>query len=197
MALLNGEIARVTALLNFQSSDDVQNTWHLIKVSGANSDTAVTLACQEFMELLYNIIVGRLGLSLTFDAIDIFFIPGSQALGQFPWLSLVAGTDAASVQPPGVALLTLARTGVSKRIGKKFLGVSTEGQMTSGLWNSAFVLDALALTLAAYTNFTASNGVTLRAVVYDRLLKVARDGVAFLAEPNPAYQRRRKVGTGS
>jgi len=197
VTLINGQIARVTPMMTFGASDDVQNTWHLIKVSGANNDSAVALAIQEYMELIYNIINPRIATAITYDAIDIFFISGSQALGQFPWLTLVNGLDAAETVAPGVCMLSLARTGISKRIGKKFFGVSTEAQMFGGSWAAAIVLDILAATLAGYTNFTASNGVTLRGIVYDRLTTIARDGIAFLAEPNPAYQRRRKVGSGS
>lgn len=197
MPLLNGEIARVTPNLLFVSNDDVQNTWHMVKVSGANSDTAVALAIQEYMEAVYLTINPFISDTVIYDSIDIFFIPGSQALGKVAWLTLINGGDPASPTAPGVCNLVLGRTGVSRRIGKKYFGISTENQIFGARWIASYVTAALDAAIIGWENFTASNSVTLRGIVYDRLLMVARDVSTAVATSNPGYQRRRRQGTGS
>lgn len=197
MPLEAGQIARVTAELTFGTDDDVQNTWHMVKVSGASSDTAVILAIQEYLSALYAIINPNISNFILYNFIDIFFITGAQALGKFAWLGLVNGGNITEPIAPGVSLLTLARTGISKRIGKKYFGVMTEGDQVGARWNAGAVANALAASVFGYSNFTASNSVTLRGIVYDRTAAVARDAVTIVSEDNPAYQRRRRAGVGS
>lgn len=197
MPLLNGEIARVTPNLTFGAEDDVQNSWHMVKVSGANNDTAVVLAIQEYMEAVYLTVNANIADDILYNSIDIFLITGSQALGKVPWLTLVNGGDIGDPTAPGVCNLVLGRTGISKRIGKKYFGVSTEGKMTGARWVAGYVTDALDAAVIGWENFTATNSVTLRGIVYDRVAMVARDVVTAVATNNPAYQRRRRAGAGS
>jgi len=48
----------------------------------------------------------------------------------------------------------------------------------------------------AYDGFTTSNGVGFIATVYDRVADIGRTASVVRAVSNPAYQRRRRLGTG-
>ena len=196
MALLNGEVARVTASFLYKGSDVIQNTWHLVKVSGANANSDIALAAREHMTVIYNAMQSIISEEMTYDYVDVFLLPTAEALGQFAWITLTVGGATGDVTAPGVSLLSLARTGISRRVGKKYFGAMSESAITDGVWTGAAVTAVAAAALLAYQTFTASNSVALRAIVWDRVNAVARDAETLVVDNIPAYQRRRRQGVG-
>ena len=99
--------------------------------------------------------------------------------------------------PPGVAVLTLARTSTSRRIGRKYWGSFTEVDSVDGAWSTGLVAFLLNAANTAYSVFSTVSGMSMKGVIYDRTLGVARDALTISVDTNPAYQRRRRLGVGS
>lgn len=193
-----GDVLRVTASFVATNSSQIQNTFHFVCGNVVEiSDALVRAGVGDIIEQIYAPIIGWCSEEVFTDFIDVFIIEGAQALGQQSWPTLIAGSATGDMMPSGTSILTIGRTGVSRRIGKKYWPPGSESNNADGLWAGGYISAALAASVKTYEPLIAANGLILTGVVYDRLLAVSRLVFESVAYGIPAYQRRRKQGVGS
>lgn len=196
MAFNTGDIARVTTKLLGVSDEASQNVWYLEKLAGPGDVASAITGISEWADDAYDFIDTLLSEEVTFDAINILLIDSDEALGDQPWPTMTTGAATGAQQAAGVALLASMKSGISRRVGRKYFGPFSISSFLDDDWPGATVTACLDLLDFADTSFVASNGLTLVARVYDRVAGVARAITGIQAVSNPAYQRRRRRGVG-
>lgn len=198
MPFFPANIAVVTAKLVQTGNDqDVQNTYVISSFSGPTDDASAIADISEWLEAIYTPIQGQISTLVAFSAININNISRSEVTGDLSWPNLVAGTNAGDILPSGVAALCLQRTGVSRRVGRKYYGVFTEAALAAGQWVSGTINDLGAAIAVASDPYVGANGVGFVPYVYDRTLGTLREVTSTAVSFEPAYQRRRRRGSGS
>lgn len=188
--MLNGGLSKVVNVFKLSVSSLASQTQAQIRADIA-----------EYVEGIFTDIISEMEDALSFDNIDIYNLTGNIIEPQIEWPTLTQGGNAAAPLPIGCAALVLARTGVSRHIGRKFFGTLVEGRATGSFWDSTMI-GKLLLALGDYMNvFTGSNGVGLTPGVQEILLGgglgVFRPFIGGSVQAQVAYQRRRKFGVGS
>lgn len=193
-----GDVFRVTAKMTMYTAYDVQNVFYFRNDNGDPlADSAVIQTAQEVMEAIYTFTLPYLSASLSFDTINVFIPTGNQALGDVTWPTLTQGGDAADPLAPGVALLSLGRTGISRSVGRKYWGVSTEAHMIGAQFSATAVAGMNLAAQQAWGSFVTSFGAAITGVVYDKVAAQGRGVISIVSDANAAYQRRRRFGAGS
>lgn len=193
-----GDILRIVAGLSFNAAVEVQNVYY-VKVSdiGGIPDEDIPDDMGEYLEDIYDGLVSSYPNNVTFETFKVTNVTADVDLGTHPWPSLTAGSGAQETYAPGVALLTLARTATPHHAGRKYWGPFQETSMSDGTWASAIVSGFAAVVESVYNAFAATSGNDYQPIVYDRENDVGRLPVELTVSSNPAYQRRRRVGTGA
>ena len=196
MTWFGNQHLRATAILNSDVSGAFNNVFHVKNTSGSHTNAETISAIGEWLEDVYTPIVAYLSEEVDFDAINMFIIEGAEALGNQPWPTLTVGTATGAMQASGVALLGSAASGIARRVARKYWGPGTSSNFLDSDWPTAFLSAAATAMQVAYSGYTATNGVAFLPVIYNRVLGSGLAAVSTKVVSNPAYQRRRRRGTG-
>jgi hypothetical protein len=192
-----GDVIRVVAQLLSDAEITIQNVFYLkIGSAGPIDDADLIDDMGEYLEDVYDGLVGYLHTTTTFDLYKMTNVTDDSDKGAHSWPVLTAGSNGSERYAPGVCGLIRARTGTPGREGRKFFGPLTEGILSNGLIASTPLAALAAAGVSAYAQFTSSNGYVYQPIVYDRVLDVGRTPTETVATANPAYQRRRRRGRG-
>lgn len=197
MTASQNDVVRITAVMEIPIVGVIENVYHVrITSAGPIDDTDLQDAAAEFLEDIYTEINSRISDEQLYNSINIFNYTNQQVFGSISWPSLTAGLNTGDLLAPGVSALAIGRTGVSRRVGRKYFGVFTEDSITDGFFSAATIVDIADAAEIAYGPYTATNGVEFEGGVYDRVNIIFRTILDVTATGNPAYQRRRRQGTG-
>lgn len=194
-----GNRIRVTAVLSAGLTSTVMNVYHLEVTDladGGTNEFEIMTDIAAWMDGCYNAIAAMYSTDVT--AVE---IRGYNETEDFPmptvfFPSFTGGTFSGETAPYGVCAQLVLRTGVSRVVGRKYLGPLAEQAFTDGLLNTDILDDIIAyaaalaegVTGAAYDNFARFGIAAASGVVH---------GVTgFSIASVPAYQRRRKQGRG-
>lgn len=186
----------VTAKLLSAAGDAIQNVFAIKRAGGSVDESDVREAIIEWLEAIYTELLGIISEEVDFSSVNIFHSAGDEATGDWPWDTLTSGSATGDQLPPGDAALINFYTGVSKRIGKKFIGALTEAAQDNGVLNASAITALTAAGLVASQAYTAGNGVSFVPVIYDRVNDVMRNILEYTTPAIIAYQRRRRQGRG-
>lgn len=186
----------VTVKMSSQSDDAVQNVFVIKRTGGPTDEPAVRAAIIEWIESIYTELLGVISEEASFNAVNIYHTVGDESTGDHPFATLTAGGATGDQLPPGVALLASFLTGIGRRVGRKYFGPLSEAAQDNGIWTAGTLTALVDAALMAALPFTASNGVSMVPVIYDRLNGVMRDIVEVAVHGIAAYQRRRRQGRG-
>ena len=198
MAIGDGDVIRVTAVLKRATVDDVMNVFYARLVAGGGaSQSALRGDLAAWMEDVYDGLQPGIVDDVTFDEIQLFNMTDGTPEPTESWPTLTVGGSTGDPLPEGVAALVIARTGLSRVIGKKYFGLFSEAAATDGLWTAPTM--ALFATAGAdwITPFTGASLATWDPVVWRRVAMTHAAFTEAVTTNVPAYQRRRKRGVGS
>lgn len=206
VTLADGEVIRVSFRSTLEDGQDHVNVYYFIgNLSTAATDTEVVDAVNDLLDQMY----GRLNdrISNTFNPVDlkidvVEFVGGDMEIvrniGLFPFdPTNFIPDNAGDTLPPGVAVLVKFLTTIGKVYGRKFIGGLCESEQDGGYPGS--------LLLTALANFISDllAGATIAAKgTLDPGVMSTREA-AFVPFTSGevgttlAYQRRRRLGTGS
>jgi hypothetical protein len=192
------DLLRLTARLRFQASSDIQNVFYMHYAGGSPiSDDDAIDDMGEYLEGGYSELVSRLADDVTFLDYRVVNLTADVDLGYNPWPVLTAGTNVNDTLMPGVAGLIRALTSNPGHEARKFVGPFSEGNTLNGTYQAGLVTALGDAGDAWYSPFLSTLGNSWQPVVYDRETTQKRVPVSVVASGNPAYQRRRRVGTGT
>jgi len=202
MDINDQDILRVASVWDNSISGQVVNQFH-IKVSIAvppASEAAVGIAVGAWLEELYDGTdqVTAMHESNVHSEVFMFNVTQNAPLVPLSGIAALDGEGGGEIWSTGTAALVIGRTGISHKVGKKYLPPFNTGVLLSGLINPAnlAIMQDWANFWAAEYNY-ASSGISLQAVIANQAETVFSPIVAAQAVPTPAYQRRRKRGRGA
>lgn len=105
------------------------------------------------------------------------------------------GTGTAEMLPEAASAFVYGRTGIKRRIARKFLPTFGETSLVDGVWSSTVQTRLQAFCDKWETTYTGANGSTWHAVVFTPP-SIFTDISEALYSTRPAYQRRRRLGRG-
>lgn len=198
MTIQNDDIMEVAARMSFDGANDQIGSYQFrLATGGPITDEEGIDDLLAVMELIYTIVDQLMTLKLLFDDIRIFNQTQSVLLGIHDWPTLVAGTETQHPIPPGVAALINFSTEVPKVILRKFFGGFTEDQnQDDGTWNGTLVNAVADIGVLMLADFNMTNGTWEYGYNSPKILDWVRPNGASNNDI-PAYQRRRKQGSGS
>jgi hypothetical protein len=196
MAINAGDIIRATAKLLSDTGDSVQNVFHFKAGAGISADADGIDDITAFLDAAYDYIDTDLHQAMDFDSINLFNVDQAKSYGDVAWPSLTSCSGAGERYAPGVALLISFRTGYSRKLGRKYLGFYGEGKLSSGVFAGSVLTAAAnfaAPFLAPFVGGTSGEtwlpGIPTKEGGFLGFTEAVVNG-------NPAYQRRRRVGSG-
>ena len=198
MTVQTGDVIRVAAIMDFNSVDDVINTFQLrLSAGGPQPEAVVGQDVADYLEFIYGPLQGHISNQVGFRRIRSVNITQDLAVDDTTWPTLVAGTAAGEALPPGVAAVSNFTTKYPKITLRKFWGVMTEAANDpSGRLSSALIA-AIGTTMAVLINPGNFSG---RIYEFGYLSPVAGEFViplGGLVTSIWGYNRRRKQGKGS
>ena len=199
MASVNDlDVVRITAGMLFGGTEDQQNVYHVLKVSGGSvADTVFMADVAAQLEVMYTFLVARQITTLSYDQITgkkVF--GGSDLMPDTSWPTLTTGALTADGLPLPVAALIAGQTTGSRRQGRKYLGGFTEVDNVNGVLQTTLVTAVVNYGAAWIADFV-SGGNTYRFGVFNVLSTVFTPFVSALILGAFRTQRRRTAGFGS
>jgi len=198
MAVNNGDVLEATARAEFNGVEDVVNVYQ-IKYTGASpkTDDAAMLEVADFLDTTYQIASSAQSTNLIYREISFRNLTQGLIMGSKPWPTLTAGSGGGASNATGVAGLISLATGIAKVVLRKYLGgyiatvMEADGTFTSAFLAGLLAFGARLLDMATITGGNYEYGyLSPKTGSWEVPTSVSATDV-------PAYQRRRKQGSGS
>jgi len=196
MTVSTGDVVRVTAVLEYEFSGEVLNTFWFQNAGNAVSDTDFMDAAADCLDEAYNYLNDMMPTELAFVEIQGFNITTENPLPATDWPTLTAGTSVGGGLPAPVSVLALGRTGESRSMKKNYFAPFTETQMGDARWAAALIADVVTAFNTILAGFEA-DGQDQVGGVWSETLQEFLGVIETVVSGVSAYQRRRKSGRGS
>lgn len=201
MANNNLDVINIAVHWRNSNAGDILNVYdvRLEGVSGTLSDAAVQSGVEEWLTSLYvdSDLVDAMADSNSHRAFYLYNITQGVPMLDGGRVAALDGNGSGADLPVGVAALVVARTAITRRIGRKYLPPFTVAQLASSEWTSGTMSILASYANQLPVNYITTGGWEIRYVVGHRVGQVYSDVVQAVARNVPAYQRRRKPGIGS
>jgi hypothetical protein len=191
------DVVKATVKMNlFNGQSAVQNVFQFRLNTSSVTDTGARADLVEKLETFYGELEVVLSEHLTFEEVDFFNLTTGQPMGATEFDVLATGANVGDVLPGGVAGLIVFRTGISRVLGRKYIGGFTEGNSSDGAVDSgalAALADAGGFMLGSFVGIS-TGGTWLPGVI-----STAGPFWAYqeaIIRNIWAYQRRRRPGAG-
>jgi hypothetical protein len=176
----------------------IENVYHFrVETAGNGNDQDLMTDIAQWLDDAYDHLAPNTSSNLTYVEIRGFNVTDLTPMPTVAWPSQTVGGSGSSALPLGTALLVLFRTGISRVLGRKFLGGLTEDSNSDGAFDSGMV--ATAAAYAAELLASVVGAETGSSLVYGILRAggtVLADVITAVADSEPGYQRRRRRGRG-
>lgn len=194
----NGDILRIGATWQYEGTYEVTNVWHVKVTAGGGIDyPAASLDIQDYMEAIYNDIDGALANDMITDYLTLANMTQLTTFGAFAWQNQLQGTLADALLAPGVCCFAWARTLKPRVQIRKYFGCYTIGNLLNGLFTAATLASVEAAMTTHIQSYALGPALTMIGVAYNRTLLTSTEAISVSSRAEPAYQRRRKRGSGS
>lgn len=198
MTVNQNDIIEVAARMEFDGVEDVINVYQLQYLDPASlSDTQVILDINQFLNVLYGLLVAAMPLIEFFRDFRYRNITQGTLMGLVGWPGFVTGEGLGQALPPGLALLVSYNT-VVPRVGmRKYYGTFTEDNNDAdGTWSAALTAVGSAVAAATIPPFIGIVG-TYQFGYLSPKTAAFEVPVGATVTDIPAYQRRRRQGRGA
>lgn len=199
MAILSGDVMRVSARMKLEGVFDIVNVFHVIvDTLGAGGDANVLNDLAEYVGTAYSQFEGTLPDVVTADTIDMYNVSQDIPYGQHTWGGgFTGGTNSGDFTSVGSAVLLLFPTAAKRVQGRFYLGPVAEGHITAGRVNAASLANAENFAASIVTLDAYTNGSVFDYIVLSKAENTPHHPTTHRVVMEIAYQRRRRRGRGS
>lgn len=197
MTVNDNDVVRAVAQMQSHGVDDLLNVFHVRNVTGtpvAEEDFGTDVGT--WLDAIYTCINAHVLNSIQYIEIGLYNVTQDIPMVSEAWPVLTFGTLDANDLPHGVALLQTYETATKNVQGKKYFGGLPVTDITDGgTWTTTLVTLAacILLRMVGEQSRTYSD---LEPGAWSRTAGLFRPFTAGLTDYVPAYQRRRRPGTG-
>lgn len=194
----NGNILRVVPRWLWGGTEEVVNVWHLRVIStGAITDADMSTAVNEWLEAAYAIVNDRMSnYNVHYDT-QITNLTVGYSFTPLAANTNLNGLDTTDILPSTDCPLVVWRTGVSRRLGRKYLPPTTKTQLASGRWVAGMMTDLNALGTFCELDYVVDPDLSLEPGVRSTLNASWSSFVSHKVSNVPSHVDRRKIGVGS
>lgn len=197
MAVVVGDIVRITARLLLNNLADIVNVYHFsVATNTTANDTAFMTEMASALDTLYTGLNPIFTPEITYSSVEGQNITQDVLLPSRPWPILVAGVSASEMLPEMVAPCVFHRTLKPRVRAAKFLPPIAEDNSVDGAIAAAAVALLQAFGDSLTTGLTTAN-LALVYVAFNRLLSSSTVVTQALVPARFRTQRRRRLGVGS
>lgn len=191
-----GNIYRASVRWLYGGSDEQVNVWHFQVMGGIPATEADELAdFEEVLVDLYGTVPTLMTSSLVHQDVTLYNETLDAPMVSIGAISDLNGTSGSDPLPTGVAAFIYAKTNRSRTIGRKFLPTFAETHTSAGVW-SVTVTDELTLMGNRWRlGDVGANGMEVQFGVFGPV-GGWRVPISTNYSLQPAYQRRRRIGSG-
>lgn len=206
MPLSTNDVLRVSVRYADPNGNDHINVYY-VQADGdiTDTDAIILQALEGYLGAAYSEVATNLSNAITpvdLKADVVLFVGGQMEvirnLGTYPFSPSVAASASAEPMPSGNAALVKFLTGYGKTYGRKFVGMFTEAAQANGILTTGFqsqLADFAAVVLAGITSGLTGGGLV--AGVMSKVFAGFVPYTTYDVSDVVAYQRRRRLGTGS
>lgn len=191
------DVWRVTARMTGDDGVAIQNVWFVRKTTiGVSPDDQSRDDIAGALDGIYDSLsVYLVNDTLPLD-IQFYDVTNDTPMPAHPWSAFSGGASGNEPVPSGVAYLIVFNTGVKRVQSKKYFGQCDSGYLSNGNWNSTLVTGLSLIAATIIENFVGpTTADAFQWGVVDKLGAFWDWNEAFV-KSEPAYQRRRRFGTG-
>ena len=206
MTVVNGEYLRVSARQEMPNGQDHVNVFYWrADFAASQTDQDVADAVIDELDNAYaqlNGIMSNAMLPVDVKIDKVQYVGGEmvvyETVGTFLWTTTFYVPGATGdVLPPGVTGLLKFLTATGKVYGRKFVSGLAEAAQNQGILTSTAVTAFAAMGASILSPYVMSVGNELIAGVMSSKFQLFIPYIETVASANMAYQRRRRLGTGS
>lgn len=191
-----GNIYRASVRWLYGGSDEQVNVWHFQVMGGIPATEAEELAdFSEVLEDLYGTVPTFFPTALVHQDVTLYNETLNNPMVSIGALTALNGTSGTDPLPTGVAAFIYAKTNRSRTIGRKFLPVFTEGHTAAGVWTSTVTDELVLMGNRWRLGDVGANGMEVQFGVFGPT-GGWRVPISTSYSLQPAYQRRRRIGSG-
>ena len=157
----NGDIYRVAARMVGPDGQDIINVWHIrlsTYVAGDDQDVADEVVFR--ISTNYQLLEPAITEDQTSVDMSIQNLTTNAVLGSFAWGPAFQGNGTGDNAPPQASPFSYFRTGIARRVGRKFWGIITEALSAEGYTQGAAstaLITFIAAWLSGFTGGTTGN----------------------------------------
>lgn len=191
-----GHVYRASVRWLLNGSDEQVNVWHFQVVGGIPGSDAAQLA--EFEEALVTLYGGTIACmvdDLVHQDVNLFDETIDAPMVGIGAITDLNGTESGDPLPAGVSAFIYAKTNRSRTIGRKFLPVFSETLTTGGVWGSTVLTELPLMGNRWRLGIVTSGDMEVQFGVYGDV-GGWRVPISTHYSLQPAYQRRRRIGSG-
>lgn len=198
MVVGNNNIIRVAIRWLVNAMDEIVNVWHLrVNFTSAItpddlSDSIAAWATVQYAPVKPLIADNVVHYDITMynETMNLSYTPHGVVSG-------LTGTNTNTMLPQDDSALIVWRTGVPRRLGRKYLPVFGVNTITEGLWNSTFVTTLNTFAGLAELTYDVDGNIALTPGVYVKSPTDFSEYISHVVSSVPSHQDRRKRGLGS
>lgn len=198
MAVNPGDVIRVDAVGLYDGTEDIINTFqYQLGALFAQTEADVLTDVRDIVAAFYGIVNALLVARTIFDRIRAYNLTQDVLLGELAFTTPIVGTGGSNSDAPGIAGLLSLKTIYSRVVLRKYLGplakglIDDDGNITTA--GVAVLTNGAAYLLAQQAKPTGDYRYGYLSPVVGGFVTPNTASVTN----NPAYQRRRRRGTGS
>lgn len=199
MAILSGDVMRISARQKLEGVFDIVNVFHVIvDTLSTGGDANVLNDLAEYVGTTYAQLAGSIPSVVDADVIDFYNVSQDIPYGQHTWGGgYTGGSNSGDFTSVGSAILLLLPTAAKRVQGRFYLGPIAEGHISAGQVNSSSLpnVENFAANLLALDAYT--NGGVFDYIVLSKAENTPHHPVSHRVVLELAYQRRRRRGRGS
>lgn len=194
-----GDVYRVAVRMRGPDNQDIINVFHCKNTLLVDPDDDDIIS-DIVTEISNNYQALEIVLSDEQQSVDMSIqnVTQNTVLGTHEWTTAFIGDNSGDSIPPQASLFSYFRTGISRRVGRKFWGIVSETKQDGGLM-VAIVASQMATFLAQWLGefIGASGNGYLWGVYNDNLVPAFADYVEAVVSGRIMSQRRRRPTIGS
>lgn len=196
----NGSVFNVSVVGRWNNVSDIINSYQMYLVNGGPLDIDdVSESLRDVFDQLYDYVKLFCNVVTVWSGIKIAELDGDCATGLVAFASPITGSLSNDPTPSGVAALASFPTGIKRRVLRKYFGgldesiIGPSGNISTA--GTGLVQDAVDFLLTDMVGV----GITWRYVYRSTIDGVPTNVFPRSGKANsiPAYQRRRRLGTGN
>lgn len=193
-----GDVVRLGCVQRYLGRSDIVNVLHLKIVSGGGlAFAAAAQDFQEYCDALFDTIKTLVPTAQIPVHISVQNVTQTTVWGAIAWNVYAGGTSASGVLAAQTSMLVFGRTAISRVQIRKYLGVFTEPNLTSGEWTTTARSVAQAFIDYHVVQKTMTNGLVLQGVAYNPPLARSTVAITGTTSAVPVTQRRRRLDRGA